>query len=71
MTLLLDRGLPRTTKLHLCDSGLLAEHVGDVGLATAEDAVILAHAHDRNQVIVTLDADFHAHLALSGAQLRQ
>ena len=31
--LLLDQGLPRTTTLHLRDSGLKAEPVGDVGLA--------------------------------------
>ena len=65
--LLLDQGLPRSTTLHLRDSGLSAEHVGDVGFADADDRTILARARDHGQIVVTLDADFHAQLALSGA----
>lgn len=65
--LLLDQGLPRTTTLHLRDSGLNSEHVGDVGLAAADDGTILAHAREHGQIVVTLDADFHAQLALTGA----
>lgn len=66
--LLLDQGLPRTTIIHLRDSGLKAEHVGDLGLASVEDNTILARARDYGQIVVTLDADFHAELALSGAK---
>jgi predicted nuclease of predicted toxin-antitoxin system len=65
--LLLDQGLPRSTTLHLRDAGLKADHVGEVGLAAAADSTILARARDYAQIVVTLDADFHAQLALSGA----
>ena len=65
--LLLDQGLPRSTILHLRDAGLKADHVGEVGLAAAADSTILARARDYAQIVVTLDADFHAQLALSGA----
>ncbi len=65
--LLLDQGLPRSTTLHLRAAGLKADHAGDVGLATAADSTILARARDHGQIVVTLDADFHAQLALSGA----
>ena len=67
MLLLLDQGLPRTTTLHLRKLGVEAEHVGDIGLSTADDRTILAHALEHGQIVVTLDADFHAQLALSGA----
>jgi len=65
--LLLDQGLPRSTILHLRDAGLKAYHVGEVGLAAAAGSTILARARDHAQIVVTLDADFHAQLALSGA----
>jgi predicted nuclease of predicted toxin-antitoxin system len=65
--LLLDQGLPRSTILYLRDAGLEADHVGEVGLAAAADSAILARARDQAQIVVTLDADFHAQLALSGA----
>ncbi len=65
--LLLGQGLPRSTTLHLRVAGLKAEHVGDVGLAAADDGSILARARDHAQIVVTLDTDFHAQLALSGA----
>ena len=66
--LLLDQGLPRTTPIHLRNSGLEAVHAAEIGLSTAEDRTILAHAQQHDQVVVTLDADFHAQLALSGAR---
>ena len=60
MILLLDQGLPRTSVLRLRELGLDAQHVGDVGLATADDRAILEQARQRGEVVVTLDADFHA-----------
>jgi predicted nuclease of predicted toxin-antitoxin system len=42
-------------------------HAGEVGLAAAEDREILAFANQHSCVVVTLDADFHAFLAKSGA----
>lgn len=67
MRLLLDQGLPRTTVLHLHNFGIEAVHVGDVGLATGSDATILEAARQQERIVVTLDADFHALLVLSGA----
>ncbi len=64
--LLLDEGLPRSLAVPLQNSGIEAVHVGDIGLAT-DDATVLQHPRTRGQVVVTLDADFHAQLALAGA----
>jgi predicted nuclease of predicted toxin-antitoxin system len=65
MTFLLDQGLPRATVTELAIRGLTAEHVGTLGMATATDEEILEAARDRDAVVVTLDADFHALLAMS------
>jgi predicted nuclease of predicted toxin-antitoxin system len=67
MRLLLDQGLPRSTVLHLRNAGIEAAHVGDRGLATASDAEILDIGRHEGSVVVTLDADFHTLLVLSGA----
>ena len=42
-------------------------HVGDVEMSRALDEEILAYALSRGSTVVTLDADFHALLAQSGA----
>lgn len=42
-------------------------HFGDLGLSTAEDAAILQAGLGANRTVVTLEADFHALLAMSGA----
>lgn len=60
-------GLPRSTVLHLQNAGIEAAHVGDKGLAAASDAKILDFGRQEGRVVVTLDADFHVLLALSGA----
>ncbi len=67
MKLLLDQGLPRSTVLHLSKGGIEAAHVGEAGFATASDVKILDFANQNGNIVVTLDADFHALLALSGA----
>ena len=67
MRLLLDQGLPRSTVPHLRNAGVEAAHVGDRGLASASDAKILDIGRQEGRVVVTLDADFHALLVLSGA----
>ena len=67
MKLLLDQGLPRSTVLHLHNEGIEALHVSDRGLATASDSRILDFGRLEGMVVVTLDADFHALLVLSGA----
>jgi predicted nuclease of predicted toxin-antitoxin system len=66
MKLLLDQGLPRSTVLQLQNHGVDAVHVGDKSLATATDSKILDVGRQEGMAVVTLDADFHALLALSG-----
>jgi predicted nuclease of predicted toxin-antitoxin system len=47
--------------------GFEAIHVAEVGMASARDSDILAFARESGRTVVTLDADFHALLAGSGA----
>jgi predicted nuclease of predicted toxin-antitoxin system len=49
--------------------GFEAEHVGDLGMAAATDQTIIEYARRTGHTVVTLDADFHAILALSNAAL--
>lgn len=65
MKFLLEQGLPRTTVDELRSIGIAAEHVGDIGLASASDMAILELAKTSGAIIVTLDADFHSLLAIS------
>lgn len=67
MKLLLDQGLPRSTVEFLADQGIVAEHVGDLGMGSAPDAMILDFARQRQMVVATLDADFHRLLAAKKA----
>ena len=66
MRWLLDQGLPRSAATYLNDSGHDATHTGDIGMASASDTAILKHAAEESRV-VTLDSDFPALLAVSGA----
>ena len=62
---LLDQGLaPRAAKL-LRAEGWDALHVGEAGLDRADDSDILEFARQRGMACVTLDHDFHTHLALA------
>jgi predicted nuclease of predicted toxin-antitoxin system len=65
--LLLDQGLPRSAAALLRNQNWDVVHVGELGLADAADSDILARALVENRIVCTLDADFHALLALSGA----
>lgn len=67
MKLLLDQGLPRSAAGRLGDRGLDADHVGDRGMGRATDRAILELARRESRAVVTLDADFHAMLALEHA----
>jgi len=65
--LLLDQGLPRSAAALLRERGVDTLHAGETGLSSASDEEILARGKAEGWTIVTLDADFHALLALSGA----
>jgi predicted nuclease of predicted toxin-antitoxin system len=54
--------------LRCWDAGLDCIHVGELGLSQAEDAAIIDLARHRRAVVVTLDADFHAILAVNAAR---
>ena len=42
-------------------------HVYDIDLSRASDRQILEHARENGRIVVTLDADFHALLAVENA----
>jgi predicted nuclease of predicted toxin-antitoxin system len=68
MRLVLDQGVPQDAAALLRSLGYDYVHVGEIGMAKAADEEILALSLERNAVVVTLDADFHTILAVSGAQ---
>ncbi|MDP2647273.1 MAG: DUF5615 family PIN-like protein [Desulfobacterales bacterium] len=61
---LLDQGLPRTAAKILRETGWDALHTGDIGFSQAADQEILTYARLESRVVITLDADFHAILAV-------
>lgn len=65
--LLLDQGLPRSAVSALRQADWDVVHIGERGHSAAPDAEILNMALAEGRVICTLDADFHALLAHSGA----
>jgi predicted nuclease of predicted toxin-antitoxin system len=67
MKLLLDQGLPLSAAALLRDAGIDTIHVGEIGMSEAEDAEIIQRARVEERVVATLDADFHALLALDEA----
>jgi predicted nuclease of predicted toxin-antitoxin system len=67
MKLLLDQGLPRSAVRLLREAGIDSLQVGEIGLSTANDSTILQRARNDQRVVVTLDADFGALLAISRA----
>jgi predicted nuclease of predicted toxin-antitoxin system len=67
MRLVLDQGVPRDAASLLRELGYDCTHVGEVGMSRAADQEILAWAVGEKATVVTLDADFHTILAVSGA----
>src|SRR5436853_6540547 len=67
MKLLLDQGTPLRAAELLRTAGHDCVHVGECGLETADDSALLQKGRDESAVVVTMDADFHALLALSNA----
>lgn len=63
---MLDQGLAPQAATALRERGFDAVHVIEIGMERAEDAAILARARNEERVCVTLDHDFHAHLAVAG-----
>jgi predicted nuclease of predicted toxin-antitoxin system len=66
MKLLLDQGLARSAATMLRNSGIDAVHIAEIGSITSTDEEILQIAREQGRVVATVDADFHAMLALSG-----
>jgi predicted nuclease of predicted toxin-antitoxin system len=67
MRLVLDQGVPRDAATLLRDLGHECTHVVEIGRSKAADQEILAFSLEKNAIAVTLDADFHTILAVSGA----
>lgn len=63
----LDQGLPRSAAKLLRSQGINAVRAREIGLASAADLEILMRSREERRVVVALDADFHALMALSGA----
>ena len=63
---LLDQGLaPNTAALLRLGGDWDAVHVSEVGMSHAADEEILTFARQQSRTCITLDHDFHTHLALS------
>ena len=65
--ILLDQGIPRTTSSHLQGEKWDILHVGDIGLSRAKDTELIEYAREDGCVMITLDSDFHAYLAVTNA----
>jgi predicted nuclease of predicted toxin-antitoxin system len=65
--ILLDHGLAPLAAVIFRQYGFDAVHVSEIGMSKAEDQEILEVARNDSRVCVTLDHDFHAHLASAGA----
>jgi predicted nuclease of predicted toxin-antitoxin system len=61
-----DQGLAPHTAAILRRNGFNAAHVSEIGVEQAEDIQIMEKARIDERVCVTLDHDFHAHLAMTG-----
>ena len=67
MKLLLDQGIPHSAAALLRGMGVEVLNVGEIDMAAAEDEAIIEYGRANGYSVVTLDADFHSLLALSGA----
>lgn len=65
MRRLLDQGIPRDAGAGLRELGFDCAHASERGMSQAADEEIVEAAARENCVIVTLDADFHAILAVT------
>jgi predicted nuclease of predicted toxin-antitoxin system len=58
MKFLLNMNVPRELGRLLSQAGHEIRHVGDIGLSSAEDALVVDVARDSGEVIVTHDLDY-------------
>ena len=65
--ILLDQGLSRSAADYLRKIGWDVIHTAEANLSRSTDTEILEHARQSHRILVTLDADFHALLAVSNA----
>ena len=63
--ILLDQGLAPSAAAILRSDGWDVIHVSEIGMEKADDNQILEAALQDDRICVTLDHDFHAHLALA------
>jgi predicted nuclease of predicted toxin-antitoxin system len=64
--LVLDQGVPRDAANKLHHLGYKCTHVAELGMSTTSDHEILTWSAEKGAILVTLDADFHMILAVSG-----
>lgn len=62
---LLDQGLPLSSVQFLRQQNWDVVHVTEVGMSRATDRQIIDYALQTDRVCITLDADFHAILAIN------
>jgi predicted nuclease of predicted toxin-antitoxin system len=63
---LLDQGFAPLAAVILRKERFDAIHTSEIGMDRADDVAILERARTDERVCVTLDHDFHAHLAIAG-----
>jgi predicted nuclease of predicted toxin-antitoxin system len=63
---LVDANLSPRVAARLHSAGHDVTHVGDEGLLTADDQLILAHASGSGRILISADADFATLLAVGG-----
>ena len=66
MKFLLDENVSYRVSYHLKAAGHDTVHVGEIGLTSTDDSVILARARDDGRAIVSCDHDFVQMLFASG-----
>ena len=66
MKFLVDNPLSPVFCKELCNAGLDAVHVRDLGLQKAKDEEIFQRALDENRIIISADTDFGTILAAMG-----
>jgi len=67
MTFLLDQDVYAITRRFLADLGHRVHTASEIGLATADDSVLLERAQTHESVFVTRDRDFGALVFVRGA----